>query len=93
MLAPVDMTFELLHRRGATDDVVTMWSEHFDPASASFAAQLYSKDMAGKKVDFADGDKLVFRFTAANTIESDSWIPNGDGQMSQGRVPNFTLPQ
>lgn len=92
MIAGVDVTFDLLHRRDATDTVITTWTEHFNPLPIGFDAQAYEIDMPGQVVPFIDGDKLVFRFSAANTIESDAWIPNGDGRIAHGRVPNFTLP-
>ena len=92
VIAGVDVTFELLHRRAAADTVITTWTEHFNPLPTSFDAQAYELDMPGDVVQFIDGDKLVFRFSAANTIMSDAWIPNGDGSLSHGRVPNFTLP-
>jgi hypothetical protein len=35
----------------------------------------------------------VFRFTAANTIQAEAWIPNGDGKLSNGRITHITLPK
>ena len=92
VIAGVDVTFDLLHRRGATDTVVTTWTQHFNPLPTGFDAQAYEVDMTGAKIDFVKGDKLVFKFSGANTIQSDAWIPNGDGGLSQGRIPNITLP-
>jgi len=93
VIAGVDVTFDLLHRRGADNTVIATWTMHFNPMPTSFDAQAYEIDMPGQAVPFASGDKLVFRFSGANTIDSDAWIPNGDGSASKGRVPNFTLPQ
>lgn len=93
VIAGVDMTFDLLHRRGTDDAVVTTWTHHFNPLPTGFDAQPYEIDLPGAAIDFVDGDKLVFRFTAANTIQFDAWIPNGDGQNSKGRIPNLTLPK
>ncbi|HEY5950211.1 MAG TPA: hypothetical protein VIV40_32170 [Kofleriaceae bacterium] len=93
VIADVDMRFELLHRRGTADSVVTTWNQHFNPLSISFDAQAYELDQTGAAIDFTAGDLLVFRFSAENTIQSDAWIPNGDGNLSHGRIPNFTLPK
>lgn len=92
VIAGVDVTFDLMHRRGADDTVVVTWTEHFNPLPTSFDAQAYEIDLPGTKIDFQAGDKLVFRFSGANTIQSDAWIPNGDGTLSHGRIPNITLP-
>lgn len=93
MIAGVDVTFELLHRRGTENTAIATWAMHFNPLPASFDAQPYEADIPGLVVPYTKGDKLVFRFSASNTIMSDAWIPNGDGRLSQGRVPNFTLPE
>lgn len=93
VIAPVDMTFELMHRRGTDNVVLVTWDEHFDPLPASFDAQAYEVDQQAPKIDFKSGDKLVFRYSAANTIQADAWIPNGDGKLSNGRIPNITLPK
>lgn len=93
MIAGVDMTFDLMHRRGGDNVIITTWMQHFDPLPTGFDAQAYEVNMPGQKVDFVAGDKLVFRYTAANTIQADAWIPNGDGKLSNGRIPNITLPK
>ena len=93
VIAGVDVTFTLLHERGDTETVITTWTEHFNPLPASFDAQAYEVDMPGAKVPYEDGDKLVFRYSAENTIMADAWIPNGDGTLSSGRIPHFTLPK
>lgn len=93
VIAGVDMTFDLVHRRGADNTVLTTWSQHFNPLPTGFDAQPYEIDQTAAKIDFVAGDQLVFRFSAANTIQSDAWIPNGDGRLSQGRIPNITLPK
>jgi hypothetical protein len=93
VIAGVDVTFDLLHRRAGADTVVATWTQHFDPLPTGFDAQAYEIDQPGAAIEFVAGDRLVFRFTGANTIQSDSWIPNGDGVHSKGRIPNLTLPQ
>ena len=92
VIAPVDVKFELMARHGTDTVVLATWSKHFDPLATGYDAQPYEVDMTGAKIDFVKGDKLVFKFSGANTIQSDAWIPNGDGGLSQGRIPNLTLP-
>jgi hypothetical protein len=93
VISAVDMQFDLLHRRGTDNTVIATWTKHFEPLPGSFDAQPYEIDQQGPKVDVQTGDQLVFRFSAMNTTPQDSWIPNGDGRLSQGRIPNITLPK
>lgn len=93
VIAAVDVQFDLMHRRGADNTVITSWVEHFNPLPTGFDAQAYEIDRTGAKIDFKAGDQLVFRFSASNTIMSDAWIPNGDGGLSEGRIPNIRLPK
>lgn len=93
VIAGVDMQFDLMQRRGADNTVITTWTHHFDPLPTGFDAQKYELDMQGAKIDFVIGDKLVFRYSASNTIMAEAWIPNGDGKLSMGRIPNITLPK
>ncbi len=93
VIAGVDVTFDLMQRRGSDNIVLASWSEHFDPLPTGFDAQAYEKDQSAPAIDFVTGDQLVFRFSAANTIQSEAWIPNGDGGLSKGRIPNITLPK
>ena len=67
--------------------------QHFEPLpGAAFDAQPYEVDMMGPAIDFVAGDRLVFRYTGANTTSAEAWIPNGDGALAHGRIPNITLP-
>ena len=93
IIKPVDVTFDLIWRRGTTDMPLASWMKHFDPLSGSFDAQPYEVDMSAPAVDFEPGDQLVFRYTGANTTSSEAYIPNGDGSLSNGRIPNITLPK
>jgi len=93
VIAGVDMQFELVHRRGADNTMITSWTEHFNPLATGFDAQAYEVDMTGAKIDFAAGDRLVFRYSASNTTMAEAWIPNGDGRLSNGRIPNIRLPK
>ena len=57
-----------------------------------FDAQPYEVDMAAQAIDYRKGDQLVFRYAGANTTSAQAFIPNGDGRISNGRIPNITLP-
>lgn len=88
----VDVDFDMLWRRGTDDVVLSSWSQHFDRTSVVHEAQAYEVDEEAPAVQFAPGDQLVFRASARNTTSTDAWIPNGDGALSKGRIPNITLP-
>jgi hypothetical protein len=94
IIQPVDVTFDLIWRRGTTDTTLASWQKHFDPLpGASYDAQAYEVDEQAQAIDFAPGDQFVFRYSAGpNTSAAEAYIPNGDGQLSKGRIPNITLP-
>jgi hypothetical protein len=94
IIRPVDVTFSLIWRRGATDMPLATWQKHFDPlAGGDYDAQPYEADEQAPAIDFQPGDQLVFRYAAgSNTSTAESYIPNGDGKTSNGRIPNITLP-
>lgn len=93
IIAPVDVTFDLVWRRGSTDMPLASWQKHFERLPGSFDAQPYEVDMTAPAIKFVDGDQLVFRFSGANTSSAEAYIPNGDGSMAHGRIPNITLPK
>lgn len=87
------MTFDLIWRRGATDTVLGTWTEHFEPLPAGmFDAQARERDVPAQAIDFKEGDQLVWRFTGMSTL-SMAYVPNGDGAIQNGRIPNITLPR
>jgi hypothetical protein len=92
--ASIDVTFSLIWRRGATDTMLAQWMKHWDPLVAGFNAQAYEADMAAPAIDYQPGDQLVFRYAGngAPDAPAASFIPNGDGRNSNGRIPAFTLP-
>jgi hypothetical protein len=93
ILAPVDVTFTLIWRRGATDTTLAQWSRHWDPLpGAAYDAQAYELDVPATAIDFEPGDQLVFRYAGANTDNNQAFIPNGDGPNQGGRIPAITLP-
>jgi len=94
VIRSVDVTFDLIWRRGASDTVLATWSQHFDPlADGTFQAQAYELDVPAPAIDFAPGDEFVFRYSGANTTAMMAFIPNGDGAVANGRIPNITLPR
>lgn len=93
VIRPVDVTFDLIWRRGTTDTSLASWPMHFEPLPIGFDAQAYEVDQMAQAIDWEDGDLLVFRYTGANTTSSEAWIPNGDGALANGRIPNITLPR
>jgi hypothetical protein len=89
----IDVSFALIWRRGATDTPLATWTKHFDNPG-TFVAQPYEVDMAGPAIDFRSGDQLVFRYAGlgAPGVKPESFIPNGDGPSSGGRLPSIALP-
>jgi hypothetical protein len=95
IIRSVDVTFELIHRRGDSDTQLATWMQHFDPiGGGQFDAQAYELDVDTTiAIDQQEGDELVFRYSGANTTASMAFIPNGDGALANGRIPNITLPR
>ena len=94
VLFPVDVTFELIHRRGASDTVIGSWSEHFEPnPGGSFDAQTFERDVDAPAIEFADGDQLVYRYSGANSSSEMAYIPVGFPESEGGRQTNITLPR
>jgi hypothetical protein len=92
IIMPVDVTFSLIWRRGATDTTLATWSRHWDPLPSGYDAQAYEIDEAAPAIAFQPGDQLVFRYAGAGTAAPASFIPNGDGATAHGRIPKITLP-
>jgi hypothetical protein len=94
IIKPVDVTFDLIHRSGAQDTVLSTWQEHYEPLPGEeYAAQPFVYDRQADAIAFEAGDQLVFRFTGANATVDQAFIPNGDGALTDGRIPNITLPR
>ena len=93
IIRSVDVTFDLIWRRGSTDTTLATWAQHFDPLPGGvFTAQAYEIDQTTAAIDFQSGDQFVFRYSGANTTSQQAFIPNGDGATAKGRIPNITLP-
>ena len=94
IIKPVDVTFDLVWRRGTTDMSLATWAVHYDPLPGSFDAQPFEYDEVAPGIAFAAGDQLVFRYTCTNApTTAETYIPNGDGALSHGRIPYITLPK
>lgn len=94
VIVQIDVTFDLIWRRGADDTVLATHAQTFMPlADGSFKAQPCEVDLEAPAIDFAPGDQFVFRYAGANSTGTTAWIPNGDGALTNGRIPNITLPR
>lgn len=93
IISSVDVTFDLIWRRGTTDTALSSFTEHYEPlGGGNFDAQPFEYDESAPAIDFMPGDELVFRYSGMNATSSQAYIPNGDGENSHGRIPNITLP-
>lgn len=93
IVQPVDVTFELIWRRGDTDMPLVSWTEHYEPlGGGNFSAQPFEYDQSAPAIDWKNGDQLVFRYSGSNSISRAAYIPNGDGAITNGRIPHITLP-
>jgi hypothetical protein len=90
--ASVDVKFELMTRQGGDSVVLASWSKHFDPSATGYDAQAYEVDKSAAAIELVAGKQLVLRYSTAATAKADAWIPNGDGKLAHGRIPNITLP-
>lgn len=92
--APVDVRFDLIWRHGGTDTELSTWTEHYEPTGGgNFDAQPHVYDEVAPAIDVTSGDVFVFRYSAVTATVAESYIPNGDGDSTHGRIPNFTLPK
>ena len=94
IIRPVDVVFELIHRRGGTDIQLATWMQHFEPLGGGvFRAQAYELDVEAPAIKFKPCDELVFRYTGLASELMMAFVPNGDGPTRNGRIPNLTLPK
>jgi hypothetical protein len=93
VLGSVDVTFELIRRRGTTDTSLVTWMAHYDAGADVSRAQAFDYDEPAAAIDFAPGDLFVFRYSAANTTTPNAYVPNGDGPLAGGRLPSIALPK
>ncbi len=94
ILFAVDVTFELIHRRGGTDTSVATWNQHFEPLPGGvYEAQPFEIDQPAAAIEFKSGDQLVYRYTGANSTTTMSFIPVGSPESEGGRHTQITLPR
>jgi hypothetical protein len=96
VLDAVDMRFDVLWRAGGSDVTLVTFRHHYDPPPAGptqFDAVTYEADAAGIAVAAHAGDTLVLRFTVENGPTMPSFVPNGDGAKTMGRIPSLKLPE
>jgi hypothetical protein len=95
IIQPVDVAFALVHRRGGADLAeLASWTQHFEPlGGGNYRAQAYELDVAAPALRFKRGDQLVFRYTGLASTGMMTFIPNGDGRLTGGRIPSLTLPR
>ncbi len=93
-MSSVDVKFELIWRHGGSDTTLSAFTEHYDPTGGgNFDAQAHEYDEAAPAVDYASGDQFVFRYSAVMATGAEAYIPNGDGPLAKGRIPNIRLPK
>lgn len=94
IIKSVDVTFDLIWRRGTTDMPLATWTQHFDPLpGANYDAQPVEYDENCPAIAYKSGDELVFRYSGSNTDSLEAYIPNGDGSNANGRIPYIVLPK
>jgi hypothetical protein len=93
----VTVTFDLIWRHGSgsgtSDTNLVEWTESYTPLTSGIDAQAFEYDEAAPAIDREEGDQLVFKYTANAASPVECYIPNGDGSLEKGRIPNFTLPK
>src|SRR5262249_8335489 len=95
IIAAVDVDFALVHRRDGADlEQLAAWRQHFEPLpNRQYAAQAYELAVEAPARRMKSGDELVFRYSGAGSTAVIAFIPDGDGRIAGGRIPNITLPR
>ncbi len=96
IIEAVDVTFELLVRPadGSSDRVLATFNHHFDPLPGGvYEAQPFEETAEVGAVDPADGDRLIFRYRGVSAGLAMAYVPNGDGALTDGRIPYIELPR
>jgi len=93
ILEAVDVTFEILWRRGDEELVLARWQQHFDPRPGMVGDAIpFEATAAGPAVDVERGDLLVLRLTGQSATIPMAYVPNGEGARAKGRIPYIDLP-
>jgi FtsP/CotA-like multicopper oxidase with cupredoxin domain len=94
IIRDIDVTFALVHRRAGIDTTLATWDQSFAPlANGMYTAQAYELSVEAPAIEYQPGDQLIFRYSGANSTAMMAFIPNGDGHITGGRIPNITLPR
>ncbi len=87
----VDVTFDVIWRGAGGERTIVTFTHHFDPPD-DFNAVPFEADAEGTAAPAVRGDTLILRMAASGATPGPSYIPNGDGALTQGRIPSLTLP-
>jgi hypothetical protein len=94
IIRSIDVTFDLVWRHEGVDTTLATHLQHFDPMpGGTFRAQACDLDLDAPAIDFTPGDQFIFRYSGANSTSTNGFIPNGDGDTADGRIPNIRLPR
>jgi hypothetical protein len=94
IIEPVTARFEILWRAAGGGDVTLIDVEHaFEPhPDGGYTAVPFETTIEAPAAAAATGDQLVFRYSAPDATASVAYIPNGDGELTGGRIPSIDLP-
>jgi len=93
IIRSVDVTFDLVWRHEGADTLLGTWQQHWEPLpDGVYEAQPYEHDVTDAPAVDGTG-QLIFRYTGTNATLDQAFIPNGDGRLANGRIPNITLPR
>ena len=70
------------------------WMTHFDPlGGGNFDAQPYEVTADCDPIEYEPGDQLIFEYIGTGADIDMAYVPNGDGERQNGRIPYLDLPQ
>ena len=94
----INVLFEVRWRKqgqsDASGDTVLMSASNtfLRNSAALFDAAQFSTTVPGIAADAHEGDTLILRITATGGDSGALFIPNGDGDHANGRIPRIDLP-
>ena len=97
IFSSADVRFDVLWRHAGSDTTILHLEHHFDPPTGAdpYVAVPFESDATASAVTAAAGDLLVFRFSV-DPVDGGpvtTYLPNGEGAHSHGRIPSLTLPR
>jgi hypothetical protein len=83
------------HANGVPDTLLATWDDHFEPLPGGvYDAQPFERDVSvAMPINTLEGDQFVWRYSGLASTALQAYIPNGDGRITDGRIPNITLPK